>query len=116
REIVGDAVELFFRDGVQEPEKQEERHHRCYEVGVSDLPGAAVVASATLLDAFDDDGRAIAAFAAAEIWAVCHGPQGLSRTQFRVGIVYPEMVKSEFRAKAIPLSVPAFPLTSLARG
>jgi hypothetical protein len=41
-------------DRGQQPHQQEEGHHGRHEVGVGDLPGAAVVAVAALLDLLDD--------------------------------------------------------------
>ena len=52
---------LLLRIGrVDQPHQQEEGHHRRHEVGIGDLPRAAVVAAADhLLDLLDDD-RAVA--------------------------------------------------------
>src|SRR5262249_3487468 len=54
-EIVGDALLVALGRGAEQPHQQEEGHHRRHEVGVSDLPGAAMVAMAALLDLLDDD-------------------------------------------------------------
>jgi hypothetical protein len=43
-EVIGDALELGLVDRGQQPHQQEEGHHGRHEVGVGDLPGAAVVA------------------------------------------------------------------------
>jgi hypothetical protein len=56
REVVGDALFLFGAGAVEQPHQQEEGHHRGHEVGIGDLPGAAMVAAADhLLDLLDDD-------------------------------------------------------------
>ncbi len=44
----------------QEPEHDEERHHGRHEVGVRDLPGAAVMAAVATLHLLDDDDRFVA--------------------------------------------------------
>jgi hypothetical protein len=41
---------------VDEPHEKEEGHHGRHEVGIGDLPGAAMVGMAGLLDLLDDDG------------------------------------------------------------
>ena len=44
-EIIRQAPPLLGRGGVQQPHQQEERHHRGDEIGIGDLPRAAVVAA-----------------------------------------------------------------------
>ena len=53
-EIVRDGGFLFIRGHVEQPEQQEERHHRRYEVSVSHFPGTTMVTTA--LDDFFDNG------------------------------------------------------------
>ena len=47
---------LRLRGGVQQPHQQEERHHGGDEIGVGDLPGAAVMAAVPAFFLNDDDG------------------------------------------------------------
>jgi hypothetical protein len=57
REIIGDAALLLGRGRVDQPHQQEKRHHRGDEIGVRNLPGAAMVGMAAgFLDPLDDDG------------------------------------------------------------
>ena len=49
------AVQVALRGRAQQPHQEEEGHHRRDEVRVSDLPGAAMSAGATLLDLLYDD-------------------------------------------------------------
>src|SRR5690606_24201753 len=55
REIVGHAFFLLVGRDVQQPQKQEEGHHRGHEVGIGDFPRAAVMRMFALLDLLDDD-------------------------------------------------------------
>ena len=54
-EVVGEALALVLGGGVQQPHQQEERHHGGDEIGVGDLPGAAVMAALGDLVFFDDN-------------------------------------------------------------
>ena len=54
-EEVGDALLVALGGRAEQPHQQEERHHRGDEVGVGDLPRAAVLAVAALADPLDDD-------------------------------------------------------------
>ena len=56
REIVGDALALLFLRGAEQPQQQEERHHRGDEVGIGDLPRTAMVAAFDDGHLLDDDG------------------------------------------------------------
>src|SRR5580704_16223095 len=47
---------LYRLAGVEKPEHDEERHHRRHEVGVGDLPGAAVMSAVSAFFFDDDDG------------------------------------------------------------
>jgi hypothetical protein len=60
-EIVGESFTLVLGRGVEQPHQQEERHHRGDEIGVRDLPGAAVVAALDDFILLDDD-SALGAF------------------------------------------------------
>ena len=53
-EIVGEPAPLLLGGGVDQPHQQEERHHRGHEIGVRDLPGAAVMAALDHLFLADD--------------------------------------------------------------
>src|SRR5579875_1206337 len=53
-EVAADGL-LYGLAGVHQPEHDEQGHHRGDEIGISNLPGAAVVAAMTAF-AFDDDG------------------------------------------------------------
>jgi hypothetical protein len=55
REILGEALQPLLVGIGDQPQQHEERHHRGHEVGVRDLPGAAVVTAGDLLDLLDDD-------------------------------------------------------------
>ena len=61
REIIGEAAPLFLGGGVDQPHQQEERHHGGDEIGVGDLPGAAVVAALDHFLAPDHDRRRLVA-------------------------------------------------------
>ena len=63
-EIIGDAAPLIVGGSADQPQQQEERHHRGDEVGVRDLPAAAVGTSLDDLLTFDDDRAAALAFPA----------------------------------------------------
>jgi len=54
-EVVLDALAVALGGRAEQPHQQEERHHGRHEVGVRDLPGAAMHGVAALLDALDDD-------------------------------------------------------------
>src|ERR1039458_9472984 len=54
-EVSADGL-LHLFTGVEQPQHDEERHHGGDEVGVSDLPCAAVVAAMALLLLDNDDG------------------------------------------------------------
>ncbi len=71
REIVGDAGALLLGRRVEQPQQQEERHHRGHEVGIGHLPGAAVVAVAVsaFLFADDDGGCRVARHAVLPTWS-----------------------------------------------
>ena len=56
---------LLFVGGAKEPHEKEERHHGGHEIGVSDLPCAAMVTALNDLLPLDDDWRFV---------AVGHGP------------------------------------------
>src|SRR3546814_17839641 len=69
-DLFGDAFLLFLGGRAQQPEQQEERHHRGHEVGVGHLPGAAVMAGgAYLLDLLDDDDGGVV------VARCCHGDE-----------------------------------------
>jgi hypothetical protein len=55
-EEVGDALLVALGRRAEQPHQEEERHHRRHEIGVRDLPGAAVLVVAAFPDALDDDG------------------------------------------------------------
>ena len=78
REIVREAAALVVRRGVQQPHQQEEGHHRRDEIGIGDLPGAAMVPVAGRLLTLDDDGRTRVAPALA---LARHGPRAVCRVQ-----------------------------------
>ena len=59
-EVLGDSRFLIARRAAQEPQEQEEGHHRRREVGQGDLPGAAVVPVSVLFDLSDNDGLGFA--------------------------------------------------------
>ena len=48
REIIGDALALLLGRRAEQPQQQEERHHRGHEIGIGDLPRAAVMAAMPL--------------------------------------------------------------------
>ena len=54
-EVIGDALQLILGHRVEQPQEQEERHHRRHEVGIGHLPGAAVMAVPAFLALLDDD-------------------------------------------------------------
>jgi len=54
-EVVGNGSLGLFVGGIDQPHDQKERHHRRHEVGVGDLPGAAMGAIVIALVALDDD-------------------------------------------------------------
>lgn len=60
REILRNALALFLVGGVEQPQQQEERHHRGHEVGIRNFPAAAMGRVVALLDALDDDDWMIA--------------------------------------------------------
>ena len=53
--MIGDALEIAFGGGSEQPHQQEEGHHRGDEVGVGDLPRPAVGCGPSLADASDDN-------------------------------------------------------------
>src|SRR5690606_7513908 len=54
-EVVRDSVALLIRRDIQKPEQQKKSHHRGHEIGISDFPGAAVMAAAFFDGLFNDD-------------------------------------------------------------
>ena len=55
-EIIGDAALLNVGGDVEQPQQQEERHHRRDEIGIGDLPGAAMRRMAAMaFDLLDDE-------------------------------------------------------------
>src|SRR3546814_19803667 len=58
REIVGEALALGLVGRAQDPEQQEKGHHRRHEIGIGDLPGAAVMTAMAFLDDLLDADRA----------------------------------------------------------
>src|SRR5262249_7392032 len=75
REELGDAAALVGAGGIDQPHQQEERHHRGHEVGVRDLPGAAVVTTtAAFLDPLDNDRTCVR--------AGCHDPSVLEAAHY----------------------------------
>src|SRR3546814_6653759 len=57
REIVGERLALLLGRRAEQPHQQEKGHHRGDEVGIGDLPRAAVMAAVRLFDHFLDDDR-----------------------------------------------------------
>ncbi len=58
REVIGDALALLLRGRAEQPQEQEERHHRGDEIGVRDLPCAAMMAAMAFdVDLLVDDPR-----------------------------------------------------------
>ena len=56
REIIGDRLALLLVGRAEQPQQQEERHHRGHEIGIGDLPRAAMMAAMPLdIDLLDDD-------------------------------------------------------------
>jgi hypothetical protein len=45
---------LFLGDGIQQPQQQKKRHHGSHEVGIGNLPGAAMRSVAAFNDLFYD--------------------------------------------------------------
>ena len=55
-EELGNPLEIAVGRRAEQPHEEKEGHHRRHEVGVGNLPRAAVMAAGDLLDALDDDG------------------------------------------------------------
>jgi hypothetical protein len=55
-EKIGEPLLGLVAGAADQPQQEEERHHRGHEVGIGHLPGAAMVAAAGHDDALDDDG------------------------------------------------------------
>src|SRR5690606_29785226 len=58
-EVFGDLRQLLRAGDRQQPHHQEERHHRRHKVGISDLPGAAVMGGMMRLSLSDQNDRMI---------------------------------------------------------
>src|SRR3546814_18211251 len=58
REIIGERLPLRLVRRAEQPHQEEEGHHRGDEVGIGDLPRAALMAAMRLLAPLLDDGRA----------------------------------------------------------
>ena len=74
REIVGEALALRLGGRVDEPHQEEEGHHRGDEIGVGDLPGAAVGGAFDRFLAADDDAGALVVAAAPLLALRAHPP------------------------------------------
>src|SRR5438132_5686745 len=68
-EEVGNALLVAFGGGAQQPHEQEEGHHRRHEVGIGNLPGAAVMAMPAAADALDDDGLELLGITGHGLWS-----------------------------------------------
>ncbi len=72
-EIFGDLRQLLRAGDRQQPHHQEERHHRRHKIGISDLPGAAVMSGMMRLALSDQNDRMILFHASSSSVACCAG-------------------------------------------